>query len=252
MANKYQLTTADDGDNKSEDYDFTSYVATTHYPPYPGPQDEEQRLLGQAHQTLRRLYAEGVPFFTKAAIQDIVDQIDYGTSIVSVPGLDGSKLDLPIRTGEIYPVDTERDSIYVMQKTVENIVAFGCGTLQCKPATESTAQYALVLMLRDLLARRPQLQQLDAVEASPGGSHSRTMTEVSCFAQDPIHTDVDKQILLEHGITVVDDPRGFLKVDDASIVVSLSSDIPVQEIIADIARPDARMGQSACTAQRGI
>lgn len=63
------------------------------------------------------------------------------------------------------------------------------------------------------------------------------MFEVKCFAQDPTHTEMDAQILLEHGITVVDDPRVFLKVDESSAVIALAQDIPVKEIIADIARP---------------
>ncbi|KAJ7869313.1 hypothetical protein B0H14DRAFT_3132371, partial [Mycena olivaceomarginata] len=33
---------------------------------------------------------------------------------------------------------------------------------------------------------------------------------IQCFAQDPIYSDMDKQLLGKHGITVLDDPRGFL------------------------------------------
>jgi hypothetical protein len=41
------------------------------------------------------------------------------------------------------------------------------------------------------------------------------------------------------GITVVDDPRGFLQVSDCSVVIFILPDIPVHDVIADIARPVA-------------
>ena len=54
---------------------------------------------------------------------------------------------------------------------------------------------------------------------------------------DPIYRIEDKTVLAEAGFTVVDDPRGVLHVDDASVVISVSPDIPVRQIVADIARP---------------
>jgi hypothetical protein len=55
--------------------------------------------------------------------------------------------------------------------------------------------------------------------------------------QDPEYTDVDRRILHGAGFQVVDDPHGFLKVNEQSIVLSIAASMPVKHIIADIARP---------------
>lgn len=104
-----------DGDGGSS-HDHESYIALQEFPRHSGSESERHRLYDQALEPLRKLYAKGVPFFTKESIQDIVDQIDRGVSVISVNGLDGSKLDFPIRTGEIYPAPTGRHSEhFVMQ-----------------------------------------------------------------------------------------------------------------------------------------
>ncbi|KAK3300822.1 uncharacterized protein B0H64DRAFT_414613 [Chaetomium fimeti] len=82
----------------------------------------------------------------------------------------------------------------------------------------STSQHAMLLEVRDL------------VKQSVG-------IEVKCFAQDPAYTAIDKQVLGEVGITVLDDPRAWLRVDDGSMVIAIAPTIPVLEIVADIARP---------------
>ena len=38
-------------------------------------------------------------------------------------------------------------------------------------------------------------------------------------------------------IIVIDDPRAFLEVDEASVVIALAPDIPARQIIADLTRP---------------
>lgn len=55
--------------------------------------------------------------------------------------------------------------------------------------------------------------------------------------QDPEYTSVDREILDGFGLQTVDDPEGFLKVDEQSIVLSIAPNVPVKHIIADIARP---------------
>lgn len=82
------------------DGDYRFYVVQQQFPPFSGPQFEEHRLCDQAQRKLRNYYAEGV---------------HRGTTVISVAGLDGSELEFPIRTGELYPVSTGRDSVLVMQ-----------------------------------------------------------------------------------------------------------------------------------------
>ena len=61
--------------------------------------------------------------------------------------------------------------------------------------------------------------------------------ETPCYVQDPIYQEIDIEILQEYGIKVLEDPQAWLEMDDQSIVVSIASNVPVKEIVADIARP---------------
>jgi hypothetical protein len=61
--------------------------------------------------------------------------------------------------------------------------------------------------------------------------------QVPCYSQDPWYNSMDKQILEEADIEVIDDPRGWLEVDEQSMMISVAPNVPVKEIIADIARP---------------
>lgn len=110
--------------------------------------------------------------------------------------------------------------------SVTKIVAFACGSMVLRPetldmkATNSYYQHALILTVRDALQR--------------GRS---SMAPIRCFAQDPIYTATDKLFLARAGITVLEDPRGFLEVDHETVVMSFRPAIPVRQIVADIAWP---------------
>ncbi|KAF2404251.1 hypothetical protein EJ06DRAFT_194096 [Trichodelitschia bisporula] len=103
-------------------------------------------------------------------------------------------------------------------RRITKIVAFGLGSLSrlgCPDTTRAavTQHCALVAMaaaLRDL--------------------HGRG---VACYAQDPAYTDVDADILARLGVGVVDDPRGFLAVDERTLVFAVSPDVPVKQIVVD-------------------
>ncbi len=110
---------------------------------------------------------------------------------------------------------------------ITKIVAFALGDIGRAGSghSRSICQHALILCVRDALNSR----------LGPG------QPAVRCFAQDPAYREVDKQVLGEAGITVVGDPRGFLEVDDNTVVISISPNIPVRQITADIARPAVLM-----------
>lgn len=55
--------------------------------------------------------------------------------------------------------------------------------------------------------------------------------------QDPAYNEVDKSVLGDRGMEFLDDPDGFLEVDEASIVVSFTADVPVKEIVLENAKP---------------
>jgi hypothetical protein len=111
---------------------------------------------------------------------------------------------------------------------VTKIVAFACCTMHTtKDDVRSLApayQHALMLTIRDILENRP-------------GQSSEQAKTIQCFAQDPLYTEADEAVLGNAGITVLRDPRAFLEVDDQTLVISFAPNIPVRQIIADIARP---------------
>ncbi|KAK4033147.1 hypothetical protein C8A01DRAFT_40402 [Parachaetomium inaequale] len=116
---------------------------------------------------------------------------------------------------------------------ITKIVAFACSSMEINFGNKdqrassrnsrSIHQHALILTLRDIILGR--------------GGNAEKAADLQCFAQDPVYCDVDEQVLKAAGITVLRDPRGFLEVDDESVVLSFSPDIPVRQIVADIARP---------------
>ncbi|KAK2809801.1 hypothetical protein FQN50_003441 [Emmonsiellopsis sp. PD_5] len=104
---------------------------------------------------------------------------------------------------------------------VSKIVAFACGTLNGGYDDNRTAtQHAALLTIRDVLQK-----------------NSENPDEIKCYAQDPDYNDADKAVLEGAGISVLDDPCGFTEVDDSSVVLSICPDIPVQQVLSDIARP---------------
>ncbi|RDW63246.1 uncharacterized protein DSM5745_10357 [Aspergillus mulundensis] len=60
---------------------------------------------------------------------------------------------------------------------------------------------------------------------------------VQCYAQDPAYDAADLAVLQQSGVEVVEDPDGFLHLDNASLLFSCSPNICVKEIVADMARP---------------
>ncbi|KAF3483242.1 uncharacterized protein GIQ15_02566 [Arthroderma uncinatum] len=115
---------------------------------------------------------------------------------------------------------------------ITKIIAFACANITFRfirnPDGEmekdcwdaSTAQHALILTLQKSLSHLT-------------GSDRA----IQCFAQDPEYTPVDSEVLAEYGINTLNDPEGFLEVDDTTLIISCAADAPVKEIIADIAQP---------------
>ncbi|EFX01332.1 hypothetical protein CMQ_6274 [Grosmannia clavigera kw1407] len=101
---------------------------------------------------------------------------------------------------------------------VRKIVAFACGSIADASPREigrHAVQHAMLLTVRDFLQ---DFQQ-------------------SCT--DPAYDDADIATLTEHGITVIEDPHGFLAVDESAIVIAVAPSVPVRQIVADLARPAA-------------
>lgn len=106
---------------------------------------------------------------------------------------------------------------------VNKAIGVACGSLEYESEDmhRSAIQHALLLSIRDHLSVKNEC------------------AGIQCYSQEPEYSVKEKQALKEAGITVLVDPKAFLEVDDASIVVSICPDIPVMQIIAEIARPAA-------------
>ncbi|KAL3456210.1 hypothetical protein BJX64DRAFT_271115 [Aspergillus heterothallicus] len=108
---------------------------------------------------------------------------------------------------------------------ITKIVAFGLGSMRAfseenAQTNRSTVQHALLLTLCDLLI-----------------SSTAQGTEINCYAQDPAYTEHDTAVLQSRGVTVVPDPEGFLEVDDQTAVISVSPNVPVRQVVSEIAQP---------------
>lgn len=104
------------------------------------------------------------------------------------------------------------------------LVAFACGTMldsDIDPDQRSISQHALILTVKSILQTK----------------NAPADAEIKCYAQDPKYSDADRTAIEEAGIQVLEDPHGFLEVDDSSVVLSFSPHVPVRQIVADLARP---------------
>lgn len=63
--------------------------------------------------------------------------------------------------------------------------------------------------------------------------------DIKCYAQDPAYNDVDQALLRNIGIEPLDDPKGFLEIDEDTLVFSVSPNVPVKQVVADVQWPGA-------------
>lgn len=107
---------------------------------------------------------------------------------------------------------------------IPKVIGMACGrftaTKGYKGCKRSAVQHALLVLLKR------------ALQESNLGTE-----EVTCYAQDPVYSPTDQAVMKESGIKVVDDPEGFLQMDDSSLVFCCSPNICVKQIMADMARP---------------
>ncbi|KAF2754892.1 hypothetical protein EJ05DRAFT_503835 [Pseudovirgaria hyperparasitica] len=100
---------------------------------------------------------------------------------------------------------------------IRQIVAFACGNISwdlMEGQVRSASQHALILSLQRLLGN-----------------------QVQCFAQDPEYTEADMAVLVKHGITILNNPEAFLKVDTSTLVISCSAEVPVKQVTLELTRP---------------
>jgi hypothetical protein len=123
-------------------------------------------------------------------------------------------------------------------KTTRNITCFGLGSLEGSSDHSSLD----VLATCDGLPRRSAMTQHAAALTMAAVLGERLGTEpLPILAQDPAYSLVAKRLLMDVGIAVVGG-RGslaFTHVDERTVVFSCNPNIPVKQVVADIARPAA-------------
>ena len=121
-------------------------------------------------------------------------------------------------------------------KATRRIVCFGLGSLEGLPDHSSLDVPADC----DGLPRRSAMTQHAAALTMAGVLGERLGTDpLPILAQDPAYSLVAKQLLIDVGIEVVGG-RGslaFTHVDEGTVVFSCHPNIPVKQVVADIARP---------------
>jgi hypothetical protein len=105
-----------------------------------------------------------------------------------------------------------------VKQKIKKIVCFGLGTMEMpgEMSANNFLQHAIIKSIADAL----------------GGN-------VPVFLQDPAYTGNDTNLVSGLGMTVVNDPKGFLQVDTQTLVVAVHPDIPLRQVIADLAEPAA-------------
>ncbi|KAL2844466.1 hypothetical protein BJX68DRAFT_243046 [Aspergillus pseudodeflectus] len=125
-----------------------------------------------------------------------------------------------------------------MVRPVRKIVAFGLGTLTGLEdefhSSRALAQHAALGSMVEVLGRR-RLQQNNPSQIPS----TNTTSNIKVYAQDPAYTDVDIALLHSIGITPLDDPKGFLEIDAETLVFSVSPNVPVKQVVADVCWPAA-------------
>ncbi|UNI18434.1 hypothetical protein JDV02_004703 [Purpureocillium takamizusanense] len=108
---------------------------------------------------------------------------------------------------------------------VEKVIAFGLGNLTSGaiPGDEhrsSCMQHAVLLLLANLLQE---------IMGHP----------VQLVAQDPSYVATCKEVLLARGVEIAEPESGFLLVDEHTLVFTVSCNVPVKQIVTELARPAA-------------
>ncbi|KAF3384982.1 5'-AMP-activated protein kinase subunit gamma [Penicillium rolfsii] len=213
------------------------------------PPHDEPISMEEAQARIDQLYEAGYPFFSKERIRFVHEQCQRKPrcgEMIYVKDITGALVEVECQTGDVKGKEIDKDvaetfqtylqdwrETEVAKKLIQSLtahaathsiskivgLALGAMSYQYDSRPRCYIQHALLLTLRKWLVEREKTE------------------DVVCHAQDPGYRSVDREILHEHGIEVINDPQAWLEIDDKSLVFSVSPNVPVKEIVADIARP---------------
>ncbi|ATY62317.1 Sensitivity To Red Light Reduced-SRR1 [Cordyceps militaris] len=125
-------------------------------------------------------------------------------------------------------------SVATLRAPINNIVCFGLGRLDEWKLTNTPEELAKSVQ-RAAWQHAAALTMAETLTRAQGGGGD----EVRCYTQDPVYADVEKQLLAALGFEILEDPKGFLAVDDRTLVFSVTPNVPVRQIVADMVWPAA-------------
>jgi hypothetical protein len=94
----------------------------------------------------------------------------------------------------------------------QKIISFGLGSMDIR-SSNSFHQHAALFAIAKLLQANE--------------------SNITCYCQDPGYTSANEELLTQFGAIILKSPMGFLEVDRTSLVISISPDVPVKQIVAD-------------------
>ncbi|KAJ5279562.1 hypothetical protein N7478_004934 [Penicillium angulare] len=232
-------------DGSMVEYTMRTGVVSRGFPPPDNTSDDKPQLqeslvvkeatiqyecrAGMRHQIFRVGYKRHVPIFCPISIWFLCDVRRDDGQIVNVAERI-SREKAASEFNEHLQSWNEKDPFKKMKQILDSTtaslditkivaVSLGCLTYAHSSRVSQQKQHWMIITLRDWLKEK------------------NNSTHFPCFVQDPVYEDSDKAILAQHEVEVIDDPLAWLEMDDQSIVVSIASNVPSKEIIADVSRP---------------
>ncbi|RAL06731.1 SRR1 family protein [Aspergillus homomorphus CBS 101889] len=133
-----------------------------------------------------------------------------------------------LRNGPHYKLLRLQLNDYPKLPRITKIIGFSCGSMvrklegrECLNA-RSRFQHAFLIALKEYLDAR---------------NFETTGQEVRLYVQDDTYLERDIAIIRQFGLQVLQNPEGFLVVDEETLVFSCRPDTPVRQVVADLALP---------------
>ncbi|RAH45831.1 uncharacterized protein BO95DRAFT_431805 [Aspergillus brunneoviolaceus CBS 621.78] len=117
---------------------------------------------------------------------------------------------------------------YPKMPRITKIIGFDCGSMsrdmQGQPSNNSRARYqhAFLIALKEYLDAR---------------NFETTGQEVRVYVQNETYLERDIEVIRQFGVQVLQDPEGFLVIDEETVVFACRPECPVRQIVADLAMP---------------
>ncbi|KAK3376085.1 hypothetical protein B0T24DRAFT_699162 [Lasiosphaeria ovina] len=177
--------------------------------------------------------AQGKPLFTRANLR----MIDQGLKKITLH----SSPDMQVQVKDIRGKTT---NFTLSLGAAARRAAVAAPRLDPRPAAAVAAAVATITAETSTAAANVTAE--NSITTAANKDDGSSSTAIQCYVQDPAYNEIDKASLGQAGVEVLDDPRGFLKLNSASVVVGIALDFPLKQIVADIARPAVIIWDKYC------